>query len=361
MNFKNPPAPSMSHKLIPIPLPFLIVALSWALFAAPSLAANEASTPEKDGASSSQVSLEFHEWPVPWENTRPRDPDRAPDGTIWFVGQTGDYIGHLYPATGTMKRYDVPGAGPHTVIVDSDGFPWYAGNRDRHIGRLDPATGEVKRYEMPEGVNDPHTLAWTSEGDMWFTVQRSGRAGYIGKLRLPAGEVDLIEVPGSGMRPYGIIVDRQDRPWIAFMGDNAIGTVAPGTLDLEIIKTPDEGSRIRRLGLTSDGRVWWADAARGFIGVYDPAERTMKQWQSPGGARSSLYAVAVDTEDRVWYVESGPNPNRFIGFDANSEDFISINEVPSGGGSVRHMIFDRETNAIWFGTDTHTIGRARVP
>jgi virginiamycin B lyase len=310
----------------------------------------------------SRVKLEIREWPVPWANTRPRDPAVAPDGSIWFVGQTGDYLGRLDPKTGEMKQFELPkGAGPHTVVVDKTGYPWYAGNRDRHIGRLDPATGEVKRYDMPEGVDDPHTFAWTSDGRFWFTAQRSRPAGYVGLFDPKTGEARVIQVPGEAMRPYGIVTDASDRPWIAFMGKNAIGTVDPATMKLEIIETPDARSRIRRLGITSDGRVWWVDAAAGFLGVYDPRKRTMRQWPSPGGERSSLYAVAVDTQDRVWYVETGSDPNRIVGFDTKAEEFVSINEIPSGGGAVRHMVFDKPTNTIWFGTDTHTIGRAVVP
>jgi virginiamycin B lyase len=309
-----------------------------------------------------KLALSFQEWPVPWPRTRPRDPAVAPDGTIWFVGQQGDYLGHLDPETGEMRRFALSeGAGPHTVIVDKQGYPWYAGNRDRHIGRLEPATGKITRYDMPEGVDDPHTMDWTSDGRIWFTAQRSPPAGYVGLFNPRTGEAQAIKVPGQAMRPYGLVVDANDRPWIAFMGKNAIGTVDPATMELEIIETPDSRSRIRRLGLTSDGRVWWVDAAAGFLGVYDPESRAMRQWQSPGGERSSLYATAVDARDRVWYVEAGLNPNRFIGFDTQTEEFVSINEVPSGGGSVRHMVYHRPTNTIWFGTDTHTIGRAVVP
>ena len=309
-----------------------------------------------------KLTLAIQEWPVPWQGTRPRDPAVAPDGSIWFVGQQGDYLGHLNPKTGEMRRFELSkGAGPHTVVVDKAGYPWYAGNLDRHIGRLDPATGKVTRYDMPEGVDDPHTFAWMSDGRFWFTAQRSRPAGYVGLFDPKTGKAQAIQVPGQMMRPYGIVVDANDRPWIAFMGKNAIGTVDPATMKLEIIETPDPRSRIRRLGITSDGRVWWVDAAAGFLGVYDPKKRTMRQWPSPGGERSSLYAVAVDAQDRVWYVETGPDPNRFIGFDTKSEQFVSITEIPSGGGAVRHMVFDKPTNTIWFGTDTHTIGRAVVP
>lgn len=32
--------------------------------------------------------ITIEEWPVPFEKGRPRDPYVAPDGSVWFVGQT---------------------------------------------------------------------------------------------------------------------------------------------------------------------------------------------------------------------------------------------------------------------------------
>ena len=326
-----------------------------------SHATADKSKSENKASPDKMVSLEFTEWKVEWQNSRPRDPYISPDGQVWFVGQVGDYIARLDPQSGDMQRYAIPEAGPHTVIVDDEGYPWYAGNKDQHIGRLDPETGNVTRFEMPEGVNDPHTMAWTSDGNIWFTVQRSGKAGFIGKLATDSGEVQIVEVPGNHMRPYGLVVDNQDRPWIAFMGSNAIGTIDPDSMQLEIIATPHEESIIRRIGLTSDNRVWWVDAGMGYLGVYNPQDKSMQQWQTPGGEAAGLYAMAVDSQDRIWYVETGLQPNRFIGFDSKKEQFIAIDEVPSGGLTVRNMVFDDGTNALWFGTDANTIGRAVVP
>lgn len=302
--------------------------------------------------------LEFTEWQVPWENSRPRDPYVAPDGTVWFVGQVGDYVAKLDPKTGDMQKFDTPEAGPHTVIVDKDGTPWYAGNQDRHIGKMHPDTGEVTRINMPDGVNDPHTMAFDSQGHIWFTVQHSG---YIGRLNMADHQIETIKVPGNNMRPYGLVIDSKDWPWIAFMGDNAIGTVDSETMDLQIIDTPTEDSIIRRIGVTSDDRIWWTDAGMGHIGVYEPAEKSMRQWPTPGGEAAGLYAMTIDHQDRIWYVETGLQPNRFIGFDSQTEQFIASDEVPSGAITVRHMVFDKARNAIWFGTDANTIGKAEVP
>jgi virginiamycin B lyase len=183
----------------------------------------------------------------------------------------------------------------------------------------------------------------------------------IAKLNTDTGKVEKVTLPEKNMRPYGLIVGPDDRPWIAFMGTNAIGTINPHTMALEIIHTPDKDSLIRRIGMTSDGRIWWGDNAMGHIGVYDPEAKTMKQWPTPGGKAAGIYALAVDDQDRLWYVETGLQPSRFIGFDTQAEQFISINEVSSGGITIRHMVFDKKSRAIWFATDADTVGRATVP
>jgi virginiamycin B lyase len=70
--------------------------------------------------------------------------------------------------------------------------------------------------------------------------------------------------------------------------------------------------------------------------------------------------MAADELDRVWVVATGANPNLFVGFDTDAEEIISITEIPSGARSVRHMDYDEESGAVWFGTDTENIGRAIV-
>jgi virginiamycin B lyase len=60
-------------------------------------------------------------------------------------------------------------------------------------------------------------------------------------------------------------------------------------------------------------------------------------------------------------VQSGVQRNKFVGFDPQTEKFFSITDIPSGGGTVRHMYFDKPAREIWFGADARTIGRARIP
>lgn len=308
-------------------------------------------------AEESGAPVEITEWEVPWENSRPRDPWVGGENTIWFVGQRSDYVATLNPETGDFRRYDLEeGAGPHTVIADERGA-WYAGNRARHIGLIDPASGEIEKFVLPgDSRGDAHTMAFTSNDDIWFTVQGGNRIGY---LDMPSGEITLHDVPTPGARPYGIVVDDNDQPWATLFGTHKLATVEDG--EVRELPLPREDARPRRLALTGDGNIWYVDYAQGYLGRYEIASGEVKEWRTPAGEDARPYGMAADDQGRLWFVETGPQPNRFVGFDPATESFTEPVAIESGGGTVRHMVYDPERDAIWFGTDTNTIGRARLP
>jgi virginiamycin B lyase len=309
---------------------------------------------------------ELQEWEVPYAESRPRDPMVGPDGDVWFVGQRSDYVAALDPESGEFRRFDLEaGAGPHNLVVAEDGTIYYAGNRAAHIGELDPETGTIIKYMMPdERAGDPHTLILDSQGDIWFTVQGGN---FVGKFWPETGEVRLVEAMevqgsrrGGSSRPYGIVLDSSDRPWIALFNTNHIGSVNPETFEFETFELP-ENALPRRIGITSDDVVWYGDWTRGTLGRLDPETGEVREFPLPSGEQARPYAMAVDDSDRIWLVETGVEPNQFVGFDPMTEEIFSVVPVPSGGGTLRHMYFDAETNSIWFGADTNTVGVAKLP
>lgn len=299
------------------------------------------------------------EWPVPWEDTRPRDPAVAADGRVWFVGQVGNYVGVLDPRSGEFRRFELPArALPHNVVVGPDGALWYAGNGDAHIGRMDPATGQVRRFAMPDStIRDPHTLVFGPRGALWFSVQ-GGNA--VGRLDPATGAVRVVRPSVARARPYGIVVAPDGTPWVALFGTNRIASVDPSGMTMREFTLP-EGARPRRLERTADGMIWYADYPRGMLGRLDPASGQVREWALPGGAQSRPYAMTQDERGRLWLVETGVRPNRLVGFDPATGRFTTPVEIPSGAGTVRHMVFHRPTRSIWFGTDANTIGRAALP
>jgi len=309
--------------------------------------------------------IQIDEWEVPWAQSRPRDPMVGPDGKVWFVGQRSDYVAYLDPPSGHFERFDLEeGAGPHNQVVDPDGTVWYTGNRASHIGKLDPNSGEIEKYMMPdERARDPHTLIHDADCNMWFSVQGGNFIGFFDKT---TGETQLIEAPEveggrtPSSRPYGIKVDSQNRPWATLFNTNLIAMVDREKMELVTYELP-EGARPRRLVIDSNDVVWYVDYARGYLGRLDPETKEVHEWPNPSGVESRPYGVAIDDDDRVWFVETGVQPNMFVGFDTESEEYISVTPLKSGGGSVRHMYFDGDTNTIWFGSDANTIGRANLP
>lgn len=301
----------------------------------------------------------IEEWPVPFEG-HPRDPFAVSGDEIWFVGQQGNYLARLTPSRGAFTRYALPdSSGPHNLLVGDNGIVWYAGNLAGYIGRFDPERGDLHKVLMPDpAARDPHTMVFDADqSHIWFTVQNGN---FVGRLTIEGKQVDLIPVPTEGARPYGIRMAPDGTPWIALVGTNKLASVDPKTLRLTEYEIPAAEARPRRLEVTPDGRVWYADYARGRLGLYDPAKRQFRDWEMPSGSGSYPYGMALDASGRVWLVETGAQPNLFVGFDTASERFVSITPIPSGGSAVRHMDYHRPTGTVWFGTDEETIGRAAV-
>lgn len=312
------------------------------------------------GAPSALNPLEITEWNVPWKQTRPRDPFVDRQNRVWFVGQRGDYLGVLDPVTGQFKKYDLdPGTGPHNLIIDDQDKVWYAGNRAAHIGKLDPVTGRIIKYAMPDpDADDPHTLVFGKPNAIWFTVQGGN---FVGRLFMATGRTQLMSLPTSYARPYGIVVDATQTPWFTEFGTNKLGTINPMTDSVREIPLPRTAARPRRLAVTSDGAVWYVDYAEGYLGEYSPSTGKTQEWQAPGKSEARPYGMTVDDQDRVWFVETGSFPNRLVGFNTKEKKVISMTNIKSGAGTVRHMFYHQPTQTIWFGTDANTIGRASLP
>lgn len=303
---------------------------------------------------------EVKEWTVPWPTSRPRDPYVAPDGRIWFVGQQGNYLAVLDPRTVAFDRVEIDeGTHPHNLIVDAQGRVWYAGNRNGMIGRYDPGTREITRFPMPDpAVRDPHTLVFDGKGHIYFTVQG---AGHVGRLDMASGKVDLIPV-GPRTRPYGITVDAQGRPFFTEFGTNKLAMIDPATLTLKEFELP-EGARPRRIAVGGDGTtIWYVDYSRGYLGKLDPVSGRVTEYPSPSGQQARPYAMTSDDQGRLWYVETGPRPNRMVAFDPAREDFVVNMAVGHDGpNTIRHMVFHEPTRTIWYGADANVVGRVTVP
>jgi virginiamycin B lyase len=298
------------------------------------------------------------EWEVPYGG-RPRDPYVHPDGSVFFVGQAGNYIGRLDPRSGAFKQFEIdPGTNPHNLIIDKDGMVWYAGNRNGMIGKLDPRDGKIARYPMPDStVRDPHTLTFDQQGNIWFTAQNSNA---IGHLDVKSGKIRLVKT-GDRTRPYGIEINSKGIPWVNLFGTNKIAKVDPATMAVTTYDLPHERARSRRIAITPDDVVWYVDYTRGFLGRVDPANGKVTEVPMPGGPASLPYGMGKDEKGRLWVTESGRDGAILYGYDPKTAKFFGKTLIgKEDNNTIRHMYFDPKTGMLWFGTDQGTIGRAEV-
>jgi len=306
------------------------------------------------------MDITFTSWQVPTLGQRARDPVEAEDGTIWWVGQFGNVMGHLNPLTGDMKEYLLPaGALPHSVELDRNGMPWYTGNGNGTVGMLDPETGEFTVYEMPDpNARDPHTALFDDNNTMFFTVQNSNM---VGRLVPSTGEITLVTPPTPDSKPYGIKMDSEGTIWIACNGSNCLLSLDRDTMELTEHKLPQAESTVRRLAIAADDTVWYVNSNLGFLGHYDPSTGEAREWPSPSGPGSHPYAIEI-VDGIIWYNESGVRPDMLVRFDSATEEFQSW-AIPSGNvyaGIIRHMRKTRDDDIMIHQSSTNRIMRVNL-
>lgn len=292
------------------------------------------------------LALTFEAFSGPTLGQRARDPVEAPDGAIWWTGQWADVVTRRDPQSGGIREFDLPaGARAHTVTAAPDGMIWYTGNGNGTMGRLDPASGEITEWQMPDPkAGDPHSAVVGADGRVFFTVQRGNM---VGRLDPATDAVELVTMPVSGSRPYGIKQAADSTIWIGANGAGLLYSVHPETLEVTPHEIPGEGSHVRRIDIAPDGAVWYVNSGRGRLGRYDPASDTLQEWPSPSGPRSHPYAIAW-WDGAVWYNESGMRPDMLVRFDPVEESFQSW-PIPSGpihAGILRHMRVSRDGSAL---------------
>ena len=88
-------------------------------------------------------------------------------------------------------------------------------------------------------------------------------------------------------------------PWVVLFGANKLAAIDPDTLVLTEYELPEVGARPRRVGITSDGNIYYVDFARGSLVRLDPRSEKFAEWPMPSGPRSRPYGMAVDARDRI--------------------------------------------------------------
>lgn len=278
-----------------------------------------------------ELAFEVGTFDVP-AGSHPHDVAPAADGGVWYTAQRSGELGWLDPATGDI--HEIPlgaGSAPHGVIVGPDDAPWITDGGLNGIVRVDPETEVVTRYPLPSQASGANlnTAAFDRNGMLWFT----GNAGWYGRVDPSTGKVDVWAAPG-GPGPYGITATPAGDIYYASLAGSYLGEVDIEDGSTTVLRPPTAPAGVRRAWSDSSGRIWISEWDAGQVAVYDPSDRSWREWPLPGESPQA-YAVYVDELDAVWLTEF--TADVILRFDPLTETFQTFapKSLPS---AVRQLL-----------------------
>ena len=183
----------------------------------------------------------------------------APDGRLWFTGQTG-FVGWLDPASGAIGVARAPGGrGPYGIAVAPGGEVWFVSLAGGYLGRIvldaTAAAGfAIDAVPPPTAGAGPRRVWAASDGALWVS---EWEAGQVGRYDPVSGTWREWRLPGAAPRAYAVYVDGEDDVWLTDFGANAIVRFNPETETFLSLALPDPETNVRQLH-GRPGEVWGA-------------------------------------------------------------------------------------------------------
>ncbi|HEV2522903.1 MAG TPA: carboxypeptidase regulatory-like domain-containing protein [Candidatus Acidoferrales bacterium] len=155
------------------------------------------------------------------------------------------------------------------------------------------------------------------------------------------------DLPGPSRMPWSAFPDKDGNYWMPYYGRaNKIGRLDPKTGEVQEYPVPNQGTAaIHSAVPAADGSVWLTEQGSNKLGRWDPATRTISEFQDayiPGKegtvAGGSKHTLRIDSQGRVW-ATGGP----LTVFDPKTQKFTQIKEIPSAYG----LALDKDGNC-WF-------------
>ena len=252
-------------------------------------------------AAAPAAEMKFYQLPP---GSFPHDVAPAPDGAVWFSGQSQGFAGRFDPKTGQLEKIALgPGAAPHGVIVGPDGNAWLTEGGQNAIALVDAKSKEVKLFPLPKEFAraNLNTLAFDKNGMVWFT----GQSGIYGRADPRTGRVDAWKAP-KGPGPYGIAATPSGEVWYASLAGDHIAKIDTATGAVTTVQPPKPGMGPRRIWSDSKGVLWVSLWHAGAIGRYDPATKAWATYPMPQ-SKWGTYSIYVDDKDRVWATDWDAN------------------------------------------------------
>jgi virginiamycin B lyase len=290
-------------------------------------------------------------------------------GTVlWVTGQNYDTLVKV-SLNGQLQLYSLPsGSGPHGIAFDASGQLWVTLEFSGKIAKIDDNGNIVAEYDAnlvcttcPQPINThPHGPGIGSDGaTVWYTGKATGTVGRV----VPDGEVENYALKNVGSVPIYIKAGPDGNMWVTELVGNAIARVTPEGLVTEF-PIPTFNSRPIAIVPEPDGKaMWFSEEASDKVGRIT-LDGTITEYQVPKRQRNVILAALwFDNQGNLWtqqYVdENNPRPkgpDYIVRIDKSivTTDPSRIGKLPitfyavPTRQTVMHRIIQGPDQAMWF-------------
>lgn len=193
---------------------------------------------------------------------------RDSHGRVWFNGhftRDPERIGHLDPATGAVRTFDVPstpelraGAGPipYDLRLAPDGTVWGSELHGNRIFRFDPATERFAAWTMPQTHSGPRRMDFDAAGTLWIAEYAGNR---LTSFDPRAERFTRHALPVPDALPYIARADgRRGVVWVGTGAADAVFRFHPATGRWDTYPLPTRGALVRHLDVDERTGALWA-------------------------------------------------------------------------------------------------------
>jgi len=296
------------------------------------------------------------EYDIPTPRSAPHGIVAAPNGVIWFVEIGANRLGRFDPRIERFKEWKIPtdASRPYGIALGSDGRFYITEQSENKVAAFDPRTETFVEYDLPTAGSGPLMATEGPDGAIWFTEQRGNR---IGRLDPQTGKITEFPAPTPAANLAGIIAARAENAiYFAEMASHKLGRLDVATGQIEEFPTPTPVSGIRLLASDRSGGIWMTYYRAGKVARFDPATRSFKEYNAPGGPQSAPFAIGVDTAGHVWFSQFAIDLNDLVELDPATGRTTSV-RIPSSPALVRQLTVDAR-NTVWYANNAQgRIGR----
>jgi len=197
-----------------------------------------------------------------------------------------------------------------------------------------PSDPGFVEFPMLVKTDIPTAVAAAPNGGVWFTIEFSDAIGIFRN-----GKIDRIPKGAQNLEPLGLAADGAGGAWYT---DTQMRSISQISSDGVIHSFPLTAPIVRlgRLGVASDGAVWFADITTASVtrlkdGVFIRHD--------VGVFGATPYGIAVDAGDAVWTTLQGAD--RLGHISTNGE--VSALDVPTRNSGLGDIAIDQR-GAVWF-------------